>query len=520
MIDILQIANEVFGSSYLVSCEEVMYEFWIRYRMAASALPAAERLTYLYSKCLERDSMDIQFLGVEKIDLINIRTLVESGKYETYRSQVEPDDPPIDVAIRIQKKFDDENISVYNIEKFTEFLCSHKIEENLRLFTGLFTDVRQHICFQVLNCDICICTDSIAFAPGPRFWSRSVSRHDCIKNCNDSCVFLGRTQYTLVPQDFAITEQRCDGHLERIERLFDGLRNVLSFLYIANTSNVVGDKAVLQFDPAVNGYEYTLEQLDGNDYAWIIYSWIYKDEGCVGRAGIARNIIDIHCKTADAVLNIDESIYNSAVANHVIYQRKHAEQYIELKNKLSEFIVESAEQLQELAHDLAEGFRNNFVAVIVFLMTVLLTDSIDFSSFTQAKVSSNIVAVCGIFTFASLLYMVVTIIAGNTKWGWLEKSYDNLKNNYKGVLDELDIEKAVNYDAAFDSTKKEYKNVRLIIVSIWTLAVVGMLAFTVVIGYNNQNSDATPTNTYQPDEQGIDQAEPGVSEEGISENSL
>ena len=145
MIDILQIANEVFGSSYLVSCEEVMYEFWIRYRMAASALPAAERLTYLYSKCLERDSMDIQFLGVEKIDLINIRTLVESGKYETYRSQVEPDDPPIDVAIRIQKKFDDENISVYNIEKFTEFLCSHKIEENLRLFTGLFTDVRQHM---------------------------------------------------------------------------------------------------------------------------------------------------------------------------------------------------------------------------------------------------------------------------------------------------------------------------------------------------------------------------------------
>ena len=34
-----------------------------------------------------------------------------------------------------------------------------------------------------------------------------------------------------------------------------------------------------------------------------------------------------------------------------------AEQYIELKNKLSECIVESAGQLQELAHDLVEGFR-------------------------------------------------------------------------------------------------------------------------------------------------------------------
>ena len=92
---------------------------------------------------------------------------------------------------------------------------------------------------------------------------------------------------------------------------------------------------------------------------------------------------------------------------------------------------------------------NNFVAVIVFLMTVLLTDSIDFSSFTQASVSSNIVAVCGIFTLVSLLYMIVTVIAGKTKWGWLENAYNDLKDNYNGVLDERDIQMAVNNDAAF-----------------------------------------------------------------------
>lgn len=211
-------------------------------------------------------------------------------------------------------------------------------------------------------------------------------------------------------------------------------------------------------------------------------------------------------------MNIGESIYNSAVANHVIYQRKHAEQYIELKNKLSEFIVESARQLQELAHDLVEGFRNNFVAVIVFLMTVLLTDSIDFSSFTQANVSSNIVAVCGIFTFASLLYMIVTIIAGNTKWGWLEKSYHDLKDNYRDVLDGQDIEVAVNNDAAFKNTETEYKKVRFVISGIWTLAIVGMMVFTIVIGLNSRNDKISPVQTHQLEENVMDQSETESSE--------
>lgn len=519
MIDMIQILNEIFGNRCLTFCEEVLYKFQIGYKIRASALPAVDKLDYLCSKCLERDSIDARFLSVENIGFSNIKDLVQSGSYEAYRSQLEQDDP-VEITIRIQKKFTGEVISVYSIEKFTEFLCSQRIEESFRLFSELFTGGREHICFQVLNCDSCLHTSSIAFTSGSLSWDRSKNRNDYIKNCNDSSVFLGRALYPLVPQDFSVIEPMCDGRLCRIKELFDRLRNVLSYLYVANTSNIVGNRAVLQFDPAANGYDYTLEQLTGNDHIWRIYNWIHKDDGCVDRASIARNIINIHCKTANAVLDIDENIYNSAVANHVIYQKKHAEQYIELKNKLSGFIVESAGQLQELAHDLVEGFRNNFVAVIVFLMTVLLTDSIDFSSFTQADVSSNIVAVCGIFTLASLLYMIVTIIAGNTKWGWLERSYFDLKDNYNGVLDGQDIAMAVNNDAAFNNTKKEYKKVRLVISSIWIFAIIGMLVFTLIIGHNTKNSEAIPIKTGQTEEEMTDHPGTGTSETGMSENSL
>lgn len=183
-----------------------------------------------------------------------------------------------------------------------------------------------------------------------------------------------------------------------------------------------------------------------------------------------------------------------------------------MKNKLSEFIVESAGQLQKLAYDLVEGFRNNFVAVIVFLMTVLLTDSIDFSSFAQVNVSSNIVAVCGIFTFTSLLYMIVTIIVGDTKWGWLKKSYYDLKDNYSGVLDGQDIEAAVNNDAAFKNTEKEYKRVRFVISCVWTLAIVGMMVFTVAIGFNSRSDEISSKQTYQSEAQIMDPLEAELPE--------
>lgn len=116
--------------------------------------------------------------------------------------------------------------------------------------------------------------------------------------------------------------------------------------------------------------------------------------------------------------------------------------------------------------------------------------------------------------------MIVTIIAGNTKWGWLERSYFDLKDNYNGVLDGQDIAMAVNNDAAFNNTKKEYKKVRLVISSIWIFAIIGMLVFTLIIGHNTKNSEAIPIKTGQTEEEMTDHPGTGTSETGMSENSL
>lgn len=107
--------------------------------------------------------------------------------------------------------------------------------------------------------------------------------------------------------------------------------------------------------------------------------------------------------------------------------------------------------------------------------------------------------------------MIVTIITGNTKWRWIEKSYCDLKENYSGVLDRRDIETAVKNDAAFKNTEKEYKKVRFLISGVWALAIIGMLVFTSIIWFNGRRNEILSTGAYQSEGQ-IDSLEEKISE--------
>ena len=83
-----------------------------------------------------------------------------------------------------------------------------------------------------------------------------------------------------------------------------------------------------------------------------------KDDSCVDKASIARKIINTYCRDKESILAIDDKVLNSIKSDYVIYQKNHVDQYIDMKNKISEFIVDSAGKIQELSHDIADAFRN------------------------------------------------------------------------------------------------------------------------------------------------------------------
>lgn len=86
---------------------------------------------------------------------------------------------------------------------------------------------------------------------------------------------------------------------------------------------------------------------------------------------------------------------------------------------------------------------------------------------------------------------------GNQKWKWLEQSYGDLKANYKGTLDEQDIEEAFNHDQPIKTAEGQFKKLRSRMIGLWVAMIIGLGLFTGIL-YMNRNlpkeSDAVNRN--------------------------
>lgn len=476
MFDIISIANDMLKSKPLKD-EEILAEFSAEYKISKADVPAAEAFLALCLEVPEEDHIIIRISdGSRTVDVDN--SSVWFDDYNDFLDGLYPDDN-ISVSIKISKGATS-HINVYNFAAFSDFLKGRKYKDALELFANLFQKYGNRLFFQILDENVSIRTQNILFSDNAYFeWGVKDSRQKELQKCIESGVFLDKNKYPVIPQDFTI-EEPVEGE-NRIGEYFTDLQRIMSFIYVANTSSLINDKVVLGFDPVKSPEEYDIQELTNNPVIYKIFQWIFKDEGSVDRASIARKIINVYCHSKNDILNIGEDIFNSIRSDYVIYQKNHADQYIEMKNKISECIIDNVKQLQELSHDISESFRNNFVGVIVFIMTVLLTDTIDFSQFTATEVSSNVKEVCILFTVVSAVYLIATYIISQMKWNWIDKSYQSLKNNYHGILDDKDIEEAFNHDTDIEDAKNQFKLYRLLLIILWMIMIAVMTAFTLAL---------------------------------------
>ena len=488
MFDIILTANEMFKSQ-AISHSEILYDFFCTYKLKKNNLPTFDYLVAFMKKFPEQDKLNLSFnCGESIIRCFNSDSL---GEYQDFCEGLYDDDE-VTAEIHVVKYVVRGVLNIYNLEYFINFLTNPKYENALCNYVDLFSKYTNKIVFRLLETSGFLRTNSIVFSDDisdeRMKWSENISREKQLKHCNDATVFLDKMKYPLVPQDFSVVDSIKGCELVEIKNLFDKLRNILSYIYLANSSYIVNEKAVLQFDPSAGAEEFPLGSLADNNIVSQIYDWVFKDESCVDKASIARKIINIYCKGKGSVLNIDNRIFNSIKSDYLIYQKNHAEQYIDMKNKISDFIVDSVKQLQNITHDMAAAFKNNFVAILVFLMTVLLTDTIDFSRFFEKNISPNVIAVCIVFIVASSLYLIATIIMGDLQWKWLRQSYFDLKKNYKEVLDAKDIEDAFNGNRPLKTVKKQYQTFSTKIRIIWLISILVLSVFVFVLSMNRETN--------------------------------
>lgn len=473
MFSLKEKCESMFGSCK--SFYEAISEVNAQYETQIKSLPSSNELMAFLECFTEHDGIELLFESIENWTFKSTNKIVWIDSYEKFVNEENAPEDDVKVTLIVRKNVESP-VSVYCFDELEKFFRGKSTRELINLFAQLLKK-NGYIRFNVLDRIINLFTKTIAFTNTDTIWPiESFDREQSLSRCEKASLFLNRTEVRLLPQDFAILRNNIAGECNLVSA-FERIETIFNYVYIANNSYLPDDKLVVQFDPAGNAFDFKLDEIQTNPIWRRIYEWVFDTDTAIERAAIARNIISINCKNVEQLNGITEEIVGSIKSNFVIYQKSSVEKYIDAKKSIADNIIETSKQIQEMTHELTSGLRNNFLAVIMFLITVILTDSMDWDDLISGGIPKDIVYMSYLFAVASVFYLIITIFGTLKKWGYCSEGYYQLKKNYEELLEQTDLNRAFSNDALLIDAKKQIIKDTVIVSLIWIAFLCIMVVF-------------------------------------------
>ena len=380
----------------------------------------------------------------------------------------------ITLNIIIKKEVSNRRISVYNIDSFFKNFMNNTILENLEFFNYRFT-FDSSIIFVNYDNDYMFNTSSIIMVNNDKeIIMNQLNRLDLLERCNSVSNFANNFEYALLPEDFAIIATNMNNDF--IDRLQE-LKILFSLLYILDYSIIEEKKIKLK----LNGYrnnDYVIEfdkffYIDRYEEFYKIYTWIFQDANEYDKMELTRHVISMFCKYTD-ILSIDEKTFLSIKSNYNIYLKKNVDKYIELKKKLTEFIISTSSQINEVISNFISNFEKNIFTFLTFILGTVITNIVSERPLDNI-LTTDIVIIILVILLGSCVYLTVTIVETYCKFLSYKKNYYNLKDSYKDILNQEDINIIFNSDIEYINNKKSVINVSVFFSVLWILMILVIL---------------------------------------------
>lgn len=441
--------------------------------------PEIERIHELINTFPKRDDVQL-VLENEMEDIVYIKNnrLLDDTSKKLFLENTENEDT-ISVSLHIEKKIQENKITVYNFEKFYSFILQQDFLEIMRIFNK-FLKNREYIIFQLLDADLVYTTSSMAFisvnAQDLQFKNKRIEKLEDLKGI---CSFFNMPQYELLPEDFHGLAVSNDFIFESI---FKKIETILALIYISNTSFLDNDFLKVQITgQRTNNFEILLNNtVKINPEIFRIYDWIFTDGNPTDKQEIARSVVCLHCKYIN-ILDLDERTYASIQSNFNLYQKKNVQKYLELKNKLTDYIIQEANNMSDLILTLSGKIKGNMIAVFTFIFTVVLANIVSDAPLNNVF-TKDITLLLEIVLFASFIYLFITTKEVNYRFNRIEKNYEDIKFGYTDLLDERDIEEIFNHDINFKDNKNEFRKKKKQCIILWILVITILIIILEFVG--------------------------------------
>lgn len=456
------------------------------------SIPAAEQLSLFLSSFPRRDNifLYISMDGGESLTCNSNSTQEDVRRFIgelSDKEQVAEEDSIYEIKISIDKVADKNGITVYSLADFTRFLLSLDLLGFLHVFVRLFSS-SDTLTFDCLEEITSFYTETIAFchnhssAPSHCATLNTEKKRSLRTYQTDSCHFTNASEYKFVPDDFFLLKR--SDEFEHLNQLFDKLALFFCVIFIFDVTTVEKNN-LLSFK--LNGYRTirgTLNLPTVNvtqevlyDY-FSLYKWIYTEGNLNDKLGLARNIISLQITNNDPS-NISGSIAKSTLSSYEIYLKENIKQYIEVKNKVAEFLTQSSKDAGKIVEELARTYKNSFFAFSSFFASVIILRLLSKGELTEVLTKDVTFLSLGILliSFVILVFSTVEVMQGKKRF---VDNYQALKHRYEDILNKDDIDNIFNHDLEFNRDCSFIKKRVVIYFFIWLFSI---FLFSGIIAY-------------------------------------
>ena len=482
---------ELFSNSFeLILTKETCDKFITEYQINTLSLSLLE--IDVIDKINARDQIAIYFFetdNAESIDYLSIN--VNSWNDFVYELQAKNIQQG-KIKIQIEKGLQNGMLSIYSIDKFTEYINTLSLSQffaiiDMRFTTSLVFEVQDEL-YPKWS------TNTIAFIGKDGKYEISdmenVNRESRIKEVRNLC-YHEIEKYKLLPEDLFYSQY--DGN-DSLQSAFIKACMIYTFSFVFDYSALKNDN----YEYKLNGFRTLsghikvkpLSKINVNinscKLIYEIYKWLYLGGNNNDKINIARNIISLNIEKES--LYINSSTFESILSNYKIYEKENVKQYLQVRNKLSELLIDLQGKISSIVDSFISDFKKIFLTLVSFFISVVAIRVISKGDFIGGF-TNEIIVLSFIFLLISVGLLLYSRWELTKKITLYNKHYRQIKDRYKDILSGIELEKIFEEcDPQKDDTNASFILKQKKIYSwLWFLSILLLSLFLVVVFFINND---------------------------------
>jgi hypothetical protein len=375
------------------------------------------------------------------------------------------------IVTTISKSVKDFSCTIYDFQCFVRTLNGYDVSQFFQIFSRLF-ELGQFFRFKIFGLSKVFYTSSICFEPLSENIrvQENLKRKEIFDNFKSQCHFGNVENFYLIPSDFKLISK--DEEQSEFNQLFSRYANLISIIYLFDITSINGNSV----DYKINGYKSikgisniaNLHLTEFDEY-FNIYEWVYNGGNLTDKIGLSRNIISLHFRTVGE-LHLQGNPFQSVKSSFKVYEKQNIKQYIEIRNKISDQLLDFNNRANKIVETFASGFQKSTLALISFYISAIVIRVLSKGDFVNIfSLDATILSLA--FLCGSIIYYCVSRWEIKVQRTRFVNSYENLKKRYTDLLEPDDIKKILNNDTEFqqdldfiDKKRKAYSRMWLTVV--------------------------------------------------------